>query len=321
MEHQLARELDDLRRWETNIINPSATKSVFTPKNLSNDLITVIRSDIGIAESPAAVKAIFKQWERAVLARHGETDWETINRDNLPPQTKSYIKSLSQLKISVDHLDRAGAEHYKGIIAAKALTDIRSKFEKEAESLFNLAMNKKSSEKEFEAAFLNLVSLYSETAMVEGFSDGGVPGHILEPIDVDWLGLLHEKQVVYVRNVTAALYADKRLTPKEIKGKPPVWWRMSIMPAYNEGLARASKDGVGVFVPGPTEQKCRDCIRLAYKARRFSFWLKYFGGELVPCSKTECGGFNCKCQIVPFRVPANRGRLPTLYGPPSRVTG
>ena len=99
-----------------------------------------------------------------------------------------------------------------------------------------------------------------------------------------------------------------------------MWWNKSVHPAYNEGLIRASKDGVGVYYMGPTEDKCADCPRLHLQARKFSTWVKYLGRELVPSAATQCGGFKCECVITPRQTAISRGSLPRLVGYRKAVT-
>jgi hypothetical protein len=95
---------------------------------------------------------------------------------------------------------------------------------------------------------------------------------------------------------------------------PPMWWNLSVNPAYNEGVTRASKDSLGEFNWGSTAESCIDCTTLNGKRYRFSEWLEHFGGELVPSNKTACGGFNCKCRIRPAKGKRTPGAIPPLRG-------
>lgn len=314
MDIELLRQIEEIRTWRDSATSRRAAKAVFKPKTLPTDIARVIDSELTLITSPHAVKAVFDRWERAVYARHDITDWGNKTYIALPRNTRAYVKSLTDLKVPLAHIDRAGSEHYKSVTAAKALTDVRTEFETAAADLFNKAMKNKFDQSMFESELIILIVQYAEIAMLEGYNDGGIPEHEIEEADIKWLDEFEKKQTAYVENVAKALYADKKLTPDELKGKPQMWWNMSIMPAYNEGLSRASKDGVGVWVMGATEQHCTDCFRLNYKARRFSFWLKYLNGDLPPSKETECGGFRCECRIIPFQVPANRGAMPKLVG-------
>jgi hypothetical protein len=79
-------------------------------------------------------------------------------------------------------------------------------------------------------------------------------------------------------------------------------------------LMRASKDGAGKWFQGPTSDRCVDCSRMNGKVYRFSTFRKALGGTLPPCPATECGGFQCKCEVVPSREPVTKGRPPMMSG-------
>jgi len=65
------------------------------------------------------------------------------------------------------------------------------------------------------------------------------------------------------------------------------------------------------WVLGPTEH-CPDCQRLAGKVKRGSVWDAY--GIRPQSASLACGGYNCKCELVPTDKPLSRGPLPKLIG-------
>lgn len=82
----------------------------------------------------------------------------------------------------------------------------------------------------------------------------------------------------------------------------------------NQAKALACSDLKYEWVLGPTEH-CPDCLRLNGKVKRGSFWTA--SGIRPQTSVLFCGGFNCKCELVPTDKPLSRGPLPKLKGPTS----
>lgn len=91
---------------------------------------------------------------------------------------------------------------------------------------------------------------------------------------------------------------------------------------YNEIVNQARVTACGdlkyEWVLGPAEH-CPDCLKLAGKVKRGSYWKEM--GILPQSSVLFCGGYNCKCKLVPTDKPLSRGPLPKLIGPSNLTIG
>jgi len=78
------------------------------------------------------------------------------------------------------------------------------------------------------------------------------------------------------------------------------------------GLAReyACADQKLKWIRGNTMQPCRDCLRLDGRVYRASTWRKY--GIEPRMHSLQCGGFRCRCELIPTDEPSNRGRPPRV---------
>jgi hypothetical protein len=305
--------VDELKSYARFVRLGKAAQQSFVWYVVDNDTARCIEGDISIAE-PASVKSVLGAWRAALMARQGVTDYHTKALDELPTATQLYLKSLSDLGFADDERSEAGQAHYASLIGAKALSTVRAAFEAECARLFARAIGERIGKARFERDFFVTLFRYARLALIEGYADAGVEGHEPTPSDDEWLLDFNGEQRKFVANVAAQLYADDELTEAEVRGKPPMWWNLSVNPAYNEGVTRASKDSLGEFNWGSTAESCIDCTTLNGKRYRFSEWLEHFGGELVPSNKTACGGFNCKCRIRPAKGKRTPGAIPPLRG-------
>lgn len=292
--------------------NKTATRD-FEWNHIDEETGALIRADLA-SEDADYVYAAVGNWRKALQARAGVTDYVTRSVDDLPEATREYLKSLAENGYADEVARSAGERHYARVLGQKALSSVRSQFEAKALALFKRALDEARDMQWFKESFEGLLFSYARRAMLEGYAEGGIPQYELDESDERWLIDFNANQRAFIADLARKFYADNVLTMDEVQGKPAMWWNLSVNPAYNEGMMRASKDGVGVFYNGPTSDKCIDCRRLQGQARRFSVWRKYFGGQLVPCGATECGGFNCQCEISPRQTAVSRGALPRLHG-------
>ena len=81
----------------------------------------------------------------------------------------------------------------------------------------------------------------------------------------------------------------------------------------SEARAMACADQPLEWVLGPSEESCPSCSKLAGKVKRASWW--YDNGILPRVHAAwylACGGWRCKCELVPTKKPLSRGRMPSL---------
>jgi hypothetical protein len=273
-----------------------------------------IERDVASAEAPA-IKSVLDAWRAALFAKDGITDYATKAFDDLPEPTREYIKSLVSLGYSEDTASTAGASHYAGVIAGKRTTGTtKVRFD----AAFRQLMQRAQADKIGKSVFIRNMTItldrYCRQAFVDGFMDGGVYGYEPEDGDEQWIFGHVDKQASFIENFASKLYADDALTDSEINEKPDLWFNGSVLPAYNEGLMRASKDGAGKWFMGASEKHCGDCPRMDGKVYRFSTFRKVLGGELPPCNATQCTALGCNCEVVPSREPLTKGRPPMMSG-------
>jgi phage portal protein BeeE len=308
------KAIDEFDAYVSRVRSGKAQKRAFTWYVIDGDMGEAIESEVASADAPA-VKSVLDTWRAALFAKDGITDYATKAFDDLPAPTREYIKSLVSLGYSEETASVAGASHYAGVIAGKRTTGTtKVRFD----SAFRQLLQRAGAEKIGKSVFIRNMSIlldrYCRQAFVDGFGDGGVYGYEPEDDDERWIFAHVDKQASFIENFASKLYADDALTESEINEKPDLWFNGSVLPAYNEGLMRASKDGAGKWFQGPTSDRCVDCSRMNGKVYRFSTFRKALGGTLPPCPATECGGFQCKCEVVPSREPVTKGRPPMMSG-------
>lgn len=205
-----------------------------------------------------------------------------------------------------------------GVLSARAVERERARFETEFFRLVRRAQLGRIDAGQMEADLFGFLTRFCYALIVDGYADGGVPDHELTDRDRDWLdehvGVQRQYIAPFVQTIIAA-GENETMSSRIINMHARMWWNKSLLPAYNEGLARAAADVLSTFVQGNTEEKCRDCVQLAGRTYRYSEWFNYFGRQLVPCDATECGGWRCMCKIVP--TPGRKrtaGRIPRLFG-------
>lgn len=78
--------------------------------------------------------------------------------------------------------------------------------------------------------------------------------------------------------------------------------------AKRMGRMMAASDAKQLWVLGPTLAHCSTCLKMENKVKRASQWIAH--GVLPKSPVLRCGGFNCKCDLVPTDLPMSKGRLP-----------
>lgn len=285
-------------------------KRAFVWETLDADTAMLVESDFAENEAAAAPR-----WAKALKARAGVSDFDRLTDETMPADVKAALDVWLGAGVKNHHAQKAARALYEGIIGAKALSREQSRFEQAAFQIFRRAQLERTTRAQFEGQLFGLIESYILPSLLAGYEDGGIPDHELTALDRAWIDKHIDKQRGYVEDVGGKLFADDKLTDDEIKGKPRMWWNLSVHPAYNEGLARAARNSLAMFKRGNTSDSCYDCKNLDGKVYPMSDWFALFGRQLVPCNRTECGGYRCECEIIPVRgVPRSKGKLPRLRG-------
>lgn len=240
--------------------------------------------------------------------------------DALPDVEPDYItahrKHLSVWQATAGAIEASCKRLYAAVTAQRSVSSIRIDYEDSVTDILSEAVAGNLTRARFVLLMNARNELTIDRVYLQGLTDGGVSGggvDVLTEDDLSWIDQHKRETRQFVQGVANQIYADERVTPDETEGRAGMWWRMSIDPAYGHAVRSAAGNAAFERVIGATEEHCRDCRRINGQVRRASFWEKIGIWNASP--KTECGGFNCKCQNTPTNKPITRGRFPNIYGP------
>jgi HK97 family phage portal protein len=143
-----------------------------------------------------------------------------------------------------------------------------------------------------------LIRTFGYRAYVQGLQDGGVMDNPSEEDEAE-IASLRSAQSTFVSNITRVLIREDGVSDSQAAGKPDMWWRGSIQPFYNAGLASANANGLYEWTLGQTESHCVTCPRLNGQRHRLKHWRAKNLEAGTVGQATECKGYECKCRLVP----------------------
>jgi hypothetical protein len=143
-----------------------------------------------------------------------------------------------------------------------------------------------------------LIRTFGYRAYVQGLQDGGVMDNPSEEDEAE-IASLRSAQSTFVSNITRVLIREDGVSDSQAAGKPDMWWRGSIQPFYNAGLASANANGLYEWVLGATEAHCTDCPRLNGQRHRMKHWRARNLQAGTVGQNTVCKGYQCLCKLVP----------------------
>ncbi len=94
--------------------------------------------------------------------------------------------------------------------------------------------------------------------------------------------------------ITAGSKANKGLLRVQLKRSQ--MWAARWDEAKMKGRMMAAANIKQLWVWGPTKVHCSTCAKMRGKVKRASQWLAH--GVLPKSRSLECGGYNCKCQLL-----------------------
>ncbi len=311
------RCLDEFEAYARFVRNGKHATRAFAWSVVDEDTAYLLRQDLEHAPDATTRGNHIVYWRGVISARAGVAP-DVLSDDVLPEATRLYRDHL--LEVGRDypsiggHFYNALRAHYLSVMSRRAMSREQSRFEQAAFILFQRAVKDRTPQATFEEDLYTLIANACERALIAGYEDGGVKEHELTERDRDWLAGHLLEQRGRIKDVADKIYVDGAVTEDETRGKPRMWWNLSVNPAFNEGLARASKSALGRWVRGNTQEACADCRQYDGMVFPFSVWFNLLGRQLPPCSATECGGFNCRCEIVPYVGKKTAGSPPKLFG-------
>lgn len=143
-----------------------------------------------------------------------------------------------------------------------------------------------------------LLRMFGARAYRQGLEDAGVDDTPDEDEQAEINSLL-SAQSSFVSGLTTAMI-NEGITPAQADGKAQLWFNGSVSPFYSAGLLAGNKNIMLQFQLGDTEDHCPDCPRLNKQIHRAKDWKKRnLDGIPRVGQATTCGGWRCRCQLVP----------------------
>lgn len=185
------------------------------------------------------------------------------------------------------------------ITATKSLQSIRLDFEgRFADVLQDIRSGNVDNRRRAGDILRQLIRTFGYRAYVQGLQDGGVMDNPSEE-DESEIASLRSAQSTFVSNITRVLIREDGVSDSQAAGKPDMWWRGSIQPFYNAGLASANANGLYEWVLGAAEEHCTDCPRLNGQRHRLKHWRARNLQAGTVGQNTVCKGYRCQCKLIP----------------------
>jgi hypothetical protein len=152
-----------------------------------------------------------------------------------------------------------------------------------------------------------LVQRYGRQFMMDGLRDGGVLVDVLEGEDKRTFDAWYRRQSVFVTNFANNLYQDN-ITAEQVRAHVDMWVNKSMREIYLAGVESADRNGLYMWMLGPTEEHCTDCAYLNGQVHRMKQYIN--SGFLPGAEQLECKGYQCKCRLQKVAGQRARGRWP-----------
>lgn len=92
---------------------------------------------------------------------------------------------------------------------------------------------------------------------------------------------------------------DGRVSKDGLDNHIEMWVNKSIQSAYHEGMFKSGAGKFFMWVYHPTADHCETCRRANGQIHRLKAWRN---ANVIPqSSRLQCGGYNCKCRLVPIQ--------------------
>jgi len=147
----------------------------------------------------------------------------------------------------------------------------------------------------------------------EGLRELGLTPEDMTSAEVRRLNeLIYEEEGFVLDFAAEILIAREQQKPIDPYLSRSQTWANRYNSIVNEAKTMAGKDQKLEWVLGVAEH-CSSCIKLSGIVKRASVWQNAgIRPQNAPNPMLECGGYNCKCQLVPTTKPGTRGRFPKL---------
>ncbi len=165
----------------------------------------------------------------------------------------------------------------------------------------------------FADAMFSAIRRGYEQAWAEGAKECGIKADERTPEETAQLGRMIGDNFQYVANFGQWIFEHNQASGTKfetIKGRAKVW-----VNRYNEVKSQAqvmacANQKLRWQIDGG--EHCRSCLKLNGRVARASAWNERDCYPRMTNQKLKCGGFSCKCSLVPTDDKATRGRWPNL---------
>lgn len=89
---------------------------------------------------------------------------------------------------------------------------------------------------------------------------------------------------------------DGKIAKNQVDTHTEMWVNKSLQEAYHDGMYKAGAGKFFMWVYGPTEH-CDTCLKANGQIHRLRAWRN--AGAIPQSSRLQCGGYNCKCRLIP----------------------
>lgn len=260
-------------------------------------------SDDDIARSQSELK----QWSKFTQSK-GAKAVDTFTFEYVPENVVQRVKARLAGEPDTPYGDIFSEARNWIQDASKSIQSTRLNFENDLEDLIASARAGGIDKRRFGVALRNLIKTSGTSAYTDGLIAGGVTDGALDDDDRATINRMSADQSGYVTDFGNVLYGDG-ITDAEANQKPIQWWNKSVNPFYLAGIRSADRNGMYEWVLGSTEEHCDSCRSANGQIHRMRDWER--SGVLPQSSRLQCGGWECKCNLVKTSARA-RGRLTSI---------
>lgn len=224
-------------------------------------------------------------------------DNQSTNTDAVPVQrgtddNERANRSLRQR--SPIHADMGGRSDTDSSL--KAYTDTRDEYTRNVELIMADAAKGTVNKSTFGVRMRSALNTYGRAAYLDGLAAGGVEMDYADlPTDEkETIAGLLASNSIYVSDAANKIFGADGVFIGTPDMRAEMWSNKSLQEFYDAGVFSSDANGLYQWKYGDAEH-CADCRRLNGQKHRFKDWK----ARIMPKSSAlECGGYNCKCELV-----------------------
>jgi 2'-5' RNA ligase len=182
--------------------------------------------------------------------------------------------------------------------SGKSIQTTRLEFEAAFSDMLRAVVDEQMDRRRFGTVLRALLRTFGTQAYRDGLIDGGLEDGTLDDDDQATLNQLLAEQSAYVTAIGGRLFREDGRFEAQDSAKPLLWWNKSVVPLYQAGRLSADKNGLYEFAGEDGAESCATCQRLKGQRHRLKDWARH---NLIPPGEApdfECGGWQCKHQLI-----------------------